>query len=166
MQNLVHGFDAHCLCFEGLVLLDELQQGGFLVGLEYGLHVVEPEGLDLCALLCCYPFLICAERCQGGVPFGLGDAVLLGEHQRLHLCHCGLPGGVHAFHEREHSLGVGPCDGVEGDVFALCGEVLCGDGLDLLYVHVNCTGGVGVEADELAAHEEVGYLGGDCLNCC
>ena len=109
MEEFVHRLDAEGFGLEGLVFLDELEQGGLLVGLEGGVHHVNAEGFYFSTLLGGLPSSVCVELCEHAEPFLFGDCILLGEfrvqHQGFQGGESALPCGVDAAVQGELAVG-------------------------------------------------------------
>ena len=160
-HQLLDIIDRSGFLLEGLVGVDQGEQLGLAVGLEQRLDLVQAEGLDGLALLRTLPGSVGTELGENIRPLLLGEGLRGGivhvEHEGLQVGESRLPGGVDGI-QRQEGVFVRAGQRIGGDLLALRGEVLLADGADLVgrHVHGRCDGGI--EADQLAAHEEVGHL--------
>ncbi len=152
-EELVHGLDREGFLFEGLVGLDQLQEGLLLVRLQDFLDLVDAQAFHLGALLGVHPGGVGGELRDDLGPLGFGEGFLAFlQHEGAHGFDGRFPGGIHGV-QRKKTVGGGLGKGFLADLGGL-GEVAL-DGADLLHGDTHGRGGIGIETDELAAHEVV-----------
>ena len=156
-QEFIDGLDGKGLLFERLVGLDQCEQRGFLVRLQEFPDLVDAQTFDLGAFLGIHPGRERSELAEDFGPLRFRQRILAGfEHEAAHRLDGCLPGGVHGI-QRKHPVGRRLGQRLLADGIGSQREVAF-DGADLLDGNAHGLGSVGIETDELAAHEIVGHL--------